>query len=406
MCTCEATGSLDRGMACTVVPAGRCHSWAHCLGCAGPDTRWPLRWAPTARSQVLRNFKDGRSSCSKLTQQESLCIELQQAVPHSASNPLLHQADCSQHHICDGWHHNQPACSVAGSLLPAQCTLQSAHAPQMDSTCVPYHPPSQGGTPAGTAVGLVAPWRCRLTQPRHSCNAHLITIGWLCAPSVVLLHQHRYIHQRCKACTGVRCWLLKHISTTTALMVVDRSCHWASASGASRHRELQPRLPSTKYFVIYIYVLLQDAKVMDQTRGILTHITQACPGRHHAEVEYVTGQLSASMAQAGDTLKTCSGCTPASLPRQASCEVDHATGNVSAVMLVATARFWLGGYHAAHVAVGSVRLADRQLPSFMSFALRGGRCHAAVDSATGEQHEQPGAHLCTLDLTDSAFDSL
>ena len=49
--------------------------------------------------------------------------------------------------------------------------------------------------------------------------------------------------------------------------------------------------------------LLQDAKVMDQTRGILTHITQTCPGRHHAEVEYVTGKLPVSMAQASDTLK-------------------------------------------------------------------------------------------------------
>ena len=48
---------------------------------------------------------------------------------------------------------------------------------------------------------------------------------------------------------------------------------------------------------------------MDQTRGILTHITQACPGRHHAEVEYVTGELPVSLAQAGDTLKTCSRST-------------------------------------------------------------------------------------------------
>ena len=42
---------------------------------------------------------------------------------------------------------------------------------------------------------------------------------------------------------------------------------------------------------------------MDQTRGILTHITQTCPGRHHAEMEYVTGKLPVCMAHAGNTLK-------------------------------------------------------------------------------------------------------
>eukprot|EP00891_Asterochloris_glomerata_P003702 jgi/Astpho2/3702/fgenesh1_pm.00060_%23_5_t len=50
----------------------------------------------------------------------------------------------------------------------------------------------------------------------------------------------------------------------------------------------------------------QDAKVMDQTRGILTHVTQACPGRHHAEVEYVTvaGKYieGATLRQAGATV--------------------------------------------------------------------------------------------------------
>ena len=27
---------------------------------------------------------------------------------------------------------------------------------------------------------------------------------------------------------------------------------------------------------------------MDQTRGILTHVTETCPGRFHDEIEYIT----------------------------------------------------------------------------------------------------------------------
>lgn len=33
---------------------------------------------------------------------------------------------------------------------------------------------------------------------------------------------------------------------------------------------------------------LQEAKVMDQTRGILTYVEQNCPGRFHSSIEYVT----------------------------------------------------------------------------------------------------------------------
>ena len=33
---------------------------------------------------------------------------------------------------------------------------------------------------------------------------------------------------------------------------------------------------------------LQEAKVMDQTRGILTYVEQNCPGRFHSAIEYVT----------------------------------------------------------------------------------------------------------------------
>lgn len=35
-------------------------------------------------------------------------------------------------------------------------------------------------------------------------------------------------------------------------------------------------------------MLLQEAKVMDQTRGILTYVEQNCPGRFHSSIEYVT----------------------------------------------------------------------------------------------------------------------
>ena len=34
--------------------------------------------------------------------------------------------------------------------------------------------------------------------------------------------------------------------------------------------------------------VLKEAKVMDQTRGILTYVEQNCPGRFHASIEYVT----------------------------------------------------------------------------------------------------------------------
>ena len=30
------------------------------------------------------------------------------------------------------------------------------------------------------------------------------------------------------------------------------------------------------------------AFTVDQTRGILTHVTETCPGRFHEEIEYVT----------------------------------------------------------------------------------------------------------------------
>ena len=33
---------------------------------------------------------------------------------------------------------------------------------------------------------------------------------------------------------------------------------------------------------------MQEAKVMDQTRGILTYVEQNCPGRFHSNIEYVT----------------------------------------------------------------------------------------------------------------------
>ena len=33
---------------------------------------------------------------------------------------------------------------------------------------------------------------------------------------------------------------------------------------------------------------MQEAKVMDQTRGILTYVEQNCPGRFHSSIEYVT----------------------------------------------------------------------------------------------------------------------
>ena len=35
-------------------------------------------------------------------------------------------------------------------------------------------------------------------------------------------------------------------------------------------------------------MLPQEAKVMDQTRGILTYVEQNCPGRFHSSIEYVT----------------------------------------------------------------------------------------------------------------------
>ena len=34
--------------------------------------------------------------------------------------------------------------------------------------------------------------------------------------------------------------------------------------------------------------MLKEAKVMDQTRGILTYVEQNCPGRFHTSIEYVT----------------------------------------------------------------------------------------------------------------------
>ena len=33
---------------------------------------------------------------------------------------------------------------------------------------------------------------------------------------------------------------------------------------------------------------MQDAKVVDQTRGILTWVEQTCPGNFHSSIEYVT----------------------------------------------------------------------------------------------------------------------
>lgn len=33
---------------------------------------------------------------------------------------------------------------------------------------------------------------------------------------------------------------------------------------------------------------MQEAKVMDQTRGILTYVEQNCPGRFHSSIEYIT----------------------------------------------------------------------------------------------------------------------
>ena len=45
------------------------------------------------------------------------------------------------------------------------------------------------------------------------------------------------------------------------------------------------------------------AFTIDQTRGILTHVTETCPGRFHDEVEYITvaGKFvkGASLREAG-----------------------------------------------------------------------------------------------------------
>ncbi len=51
------------------------------------------------------------------------------------------------------------------------------------------------------------------------------------------------------------------------------------------HCLLCPHLP---LHLEVLYCILQEAKVMDQTRGILTYVEQNCPGRFHSNIEYVT----------------------------------------------------------------------------------------------------------------------
>lgn len=56
-------------------------------------------------------------------------------------------------------------------------------------------------------------------------------------------------------------------------------------------------MPPTLHYLSFLHLpldlemlhcALQEAKVMDQTRGILTYVEQNCPGRFHSNIEYVT----------------------------------------------------------------------------------------------------------------------